>query len=175
MPYSMQQISAIKTAAMSAFRQRLDDAISADSVEDFLELLGIELQNSNPAYSSYNRRTKIYVLGELSGKKKDYIMAAKKLDISQENLEFYDYEDMKSFNSEKLRYSQAVSDIICGPVPHKIKGIGDANSLLSLIESRPQEYPKIYRASANRSLKLSVNSFKQGLIQTRFREKMLAS
>ena len=172
MTYSTGQIAEIKSLALSSFRRRLDDAFETDTVNELLESLGIELQEANPAYASYNRRTKIYVLGELAGKKKDYVLAAKKLSISEENLEFYDYSEMKSFNSEKLRNSPFVSDVICGPLPHKIVGIGDCSSILSLMEHNPQEFPKIYRAIANRSLKLSINSFKQGLIQSRLREKL---
>ena len=172
MAYSTSQIAEIKSRALSAFRRRLDDAFDTDSVDELLESLGIELEETNQAYASYSRRTKIYVLGELAGRRKDYVLAAKKLNINEENLEFYDYSDMKSFNTEKLRYSPFVSDIICGPVPHKIEGIGDHSSILSLMEHNPQEYPKVYRAIANRSLKLSINSFKQGIIQSRLRQKI---
>ena len=79
MPHSVRDRSFIISTALSIFRKRLENAIDSDSLNDFLDLLGIDLdETSNPAYASYNRRTKILVLGALAGKKKDYILCAKK-------------------------------------------------------------------------------------------------
>ncbi len=172
MPYSVSERADIIVKALQVFRNRLENAIDSDSLNDFLKELNIELdQTNNPAYASYNRRAKILVLGALAGKKKDYILCAKRLGVDEQNLEFYDYEEMKTFNTEKLRYSSAVSDIICGPMPHKVAGIGDYSSFITLLKDNPSEYPKVYLATANESIKLTINNFTQGLLQTRYMEK----
>ena len=171
-PYSVRDRSFIISTALSIFRKRLENAINSDSLNDFLDLLGIDLdETSNPVYASYDRHTKILVLGGLAGKKADYILCAKKLGIDEQNLEFHDYEEMKTFNTEKLRYSSAYSDIICGSMPHKIAGIGDYTSFITLLKDNPVEYPKVYIATANESIKLSINNFKLGILETRYKEK----
>lgn len=170
--YSVSERANIIAKALKVFRNRLENAIDSDSLNDFLNKLGIELDETvNPAYASYNRRTKILVLGALAGKKKDYTICAKRLGIDEQNLEFHDYEEMKTFNTEKLRYSSAYSDIICGPMPHKIAGIGDYTSFITLLKDNPGEYPKVYIATANESIKLSINNFKLGILETRYKEK----
>ena len=152
---------------MPILRNQLNLAIDSDTLDDFLASLHIELEETNPAYSLYDRRTKILVFGALCGTKRDYIMAARKLGISDDNLEFVEYNETKTYNIEKLRYSSQYSDIICGPMPHKIEGIGDNSSFVDLLKSSPEQYPKMYNAVD----KLSINVFKQALIQTRFIEK----
>ena len=172
MPYSVSERADIIAKASQVFRNMLLNAIDSDSLNDFLNKLGIELDEaSNPAYASYNRRTKILVLGALAGKKKDYISWAKRLGVDEQNLEFRDYEEMKTFNTEKLRYSSAVSDIICGPIPHKVAGMGDYSSFITLLKDNPSEYPKVYLATSNESIKLTINNFKLGILQTRYKEK----
>ena len=172
MPYSVSERADIIAKASQVFRNMLLNAIDSDSLNDFLNKLGIELdETSNPAYASYNRRTKILVLGALAGKKKDYISWAKRLGVDEQNLEFRDYEEMKTFNTEKLRYSSAVSDIICGPMPHKVARMGDYSSFITLLKDNPSEYPKVYLATANESIKLTINNFKLGILQTRYKEK----
>ena len=172
MPYSVSERADIIAKTSQVFRNMLLNAIDSDSLNDFLNKLGIELdETSNPAYASYSRRTKILVLGALAGKKKDYISWAKRLGVDEQNLEFRDYEEMKTFNTEKLRYSSAVSDIICGPMPHKVAGIGDYSSFITLLKDNPSEYPKVYLATANESIKLTINNFKSGILQTRYKEK----
>lgn len=172
MSYSVSERADIIAKALKVFRVRLENAIDSNSLNDFLSLLGIELdETSNHAFASYNRRTKILVLGALAGKKKDYISCAKKLGISEQNLEFYDYDDMKTFDTEKLRFSSGVSDIICGPMPHKVVGINNYSSFIALLKAKPNEYPKVYLATANDAIKLTITNFKLGLLETRYKEK----
>ena len=172
MPYSVRDRSFIISTALSIFRKRLENAINSDSLNDFLDLLGIDLdETSNPVYASYDRHTKILVLGGLAGKKVDYILCAKKLGIDEQNLEFHDYEEMKSFNIDNLRYSKKISDIICGPIPHKTKVNSDYSSIIARIKDNPNEFHKVFIATANERLKLTINNFKEGLSQTRYKDK----
>ena len=50
-------------------------------------------------------------------------MAAKKLGVKEENMEFIFYDGTKHLSVERLRYSCEYSDIICGPIPHKVEGM----------------------------------------------------
>jgi len=48
--------------------------------------------------------------------------------------------------------------------------MGDVSSLLAIMKREPNKYPKVIVATANSSLKLSINSFKQALLNTRLLE-----
>lgn len=113
------------------------------------------------------------VLGQLSGKVKDYQITAKKLGVKEDNLEFVDYAGAMHLSVERLRYSNEYSDIMCGPVPHKIEGMGYTSSLIAEIEKNPSEYPKLIKAVANDSLKFSISGFKEYISRTRFFEEIV--
>ena len=100
-------------------------------------------------------------------------MAAKKLGVREDNLEFVDYDGAKHLSAERLRYSCEYSDIICGPIPHKVEGMGDTSSLIAEMEKNPSEYPKLIKASANESLKFSISGFKENILKTRFFEEIV--
>ena len=93
----------------------------------------------------------------------------KKLNIPENNIQFVDdYSKMHSFNAEQLRYSDRYSDIIIGPTPHSIKNKGGFSSIIAMIENNPKEYPKLLKAIANNSLKITTSNFKELLQQTRY-------
>ena len=167
MVYSIAEISEIKKRIFNQFSKLLELAIASDTINDFLSRFNFELFEPNPAFSLYDRKTKILVFGAIAGKKNDYILCAKKLGINPENLEFVDYTDTKTFGVERLRYSKEYSDIICGPMPHKIVGMGDTSSFFETIKNNPEKYPKYFNAID----KLTISTFKQALIQTRYMEK----
>ena len=145
MAYSKSQIADLKAKLMRKISAELDLAVKNDEVEDFLNKYCLEIEEI-PYYSGVTRRSKILVLGQLSGKTKDYLMAAKKLGVDSENLKFVDYSEAKRLNVERLRYASEYSDVICGPIPHKVEGMGDTSSLLAKIEKNPPEYPKLIKA-----------------------------
>ena len=147
-------------------------ALKNDSIDEILEKYGVEVEETQ-YFSGVTRRSKILVLGQLSGKIKDYQFAAKKLGIKEDNLEFIEYAEAKHLNAERLRYSNEYSDIICGPIPHKIEGMGDTSSLIAEIENNPSEYPKLIKAVASKSLKFSINGFRDCILRTRFFEEIV--
>jgi len=81
-----------------------------------------------------------------------------------------DYSELKHFDTARLEYSQEYSDNIYGPNPHKMTNMGDVSSLLAIMKREPNKYPKVIVATANSALKLSINSFKQALLNTRLLE-----
>lgn len=174
MGYSKSQIANLKTKLMRKINAELDLAVKNDEVENFLKKYCVEIEEM-PYYSGVTRRSKILVLGQLSGKTKDYLMAAKKLGVDSENLKFVDYSEVKHLNAERLRYSSEYSDIICGPIPHKVEGMGDTSSLLAKIEKNPSEYPKLIKAETNQKLKFSVTGFKNYILKTRFFEENIVN
>lgn len=169
--YSQAQISRIAQKIIAKVRKELEIAQENDNLDELMEKYGIGFEEESMPVDS--RKSKIIVFGALAGKLKDYIMAAKKLGISQENLVFIsDYDELKRYDTAKLEYSLEYSDIIYGPTPHKTIGMGDENSLLAKIKREPNKYPKLQVATANGVLKLSIQSFKNALTNTRYFETM---
>lgn len=172
MVYSQSQIADLRGRIMRKINTEINLAIKNDMIDELIKKYSVDMEGIN-YLSGVTRKSKILILGQLSGKIKDYQMAAKKLGISEENLEFIDYIGAKQINAERLRYSCEYSDIICGPIPHKVQGMGDTSSLIAEIEKKPNEFPKLIKARANDKLKFSINGFKDYLTRTRFYEEIV--
>lgn len=167
--YSQSQIADARGKIMAKINKEIDIAVRNGTFEEILERFGISLDDE-PVMAVNTRRMKILVLGELAGNLRDYQFVAKKSGISPDNIEFINYVEAKRLNAGRLQYSNEYSDIICGPIPHKIEGMGDASSLLALMESRPSEYPKLQKATANSALKITITGFRELLFKTRYFE-----
>lgn len=85
--YSQSQISNLKSKIIRKVITEIDLAFKNDSVTDLLEKYGVELEEKQ-YFASVTRRSKILVLGQLSGRSKDYQLSAKKLGINKDNIEF---------------------------------------------------------------------------------------
>ena len=169
--YSQSQIAELRSRILAKINKEIDIALKNDDLEDIFNKYGVSIEEESNTFC-VTKRMKILVLGELAGKIKDYQMAAKKKGIELENLEFIDYDGAKHLSAGRLQYSNEYSDIIYGPTPHKIEGMGDTSSLLALIEQHPSEYPKLIKAEANSKLKITISGFVDYLLKTRFYEAM---
>lgn len=167
MAYSQSQITDLKTKIIRKIDAEIRVAQRNNTLDELLEKYGIELEEIT-YQSGVTKRSKILVLGQLPGKVKDYQMVAKKLGINENNLEFIDYAGAKHLSAERLRYSCEYSDIICGPIPHKVEGMGDTSSLIAEIERNPSEYPKLIKATISDCLKFSITGFKEYISKTRY-------
>lgn len=172
MIYSQSQITDLRAKIIRKINIEINLAIKNNILFELIEKYGVELDEIS-YQSGITRRSKILVLGQLSGKVKDYQMVAKKLGIKEDNLEFIDYDRVKHLNTERLRYSSEYSDIICGPILHKVEGMGNTSSFITEIENNPSEYPKLIKATANDYLKLSISGFKETILKTRLFEKIV--
>ncbi len=169
MRLSAQEISEIKSKVLSKIMFELDLAITDDNIEEFLNKHNIIFE-ANPM-PVQPRTMKILVLGALSGNVSNFKLAAKKLGIGDNHIKFEcDYKSLKRYDVSRLEYSNEYSDIIFGPNPHKQIGIGDYASALSMMKSEPEKYPRIIESIANNSLKITISSFKEAILNTRYYE-----
>lgn len=117
---------------------------------------------------SYPITSKMIVIGNIEVKEKEVLGCLKSVGIDKNRVEFYtDYEKLTNINFSFLRNNFNYSDILVCAMPHKISGIGDNASLISMIEKNPKEFPtltKITDESGN--LKYSNSAFKRALIRT---------
>ncbi len=167
--YSDKQIKGILQKIISKAMRELELANENGTIDELLEDYGITLEESAPPVNP--RTSKILVVGPTAGKLNDYLMSAKKLHIPESCIEFMrDYDKLTNINLTKFEYSETYSDIIFGPIPHSMEGIGDASNIIAKMEAESYKYPRIIRATANSELKLSITSFRKALSSTRYFE-----
>ena len=96
------------------------------------------------------------------------VSIAKKYGIKESRLEFeLDYNRLHNYNFKNLRNNMLYSDVLVGPLPHKVKGIENYSSFLAMAEANPEEFPKIIRLEGTNELKITKQSFLDGLLKTR--------
>lgn len=113
-------------------------------------------------------RGKILLLGysevsinDIYGICKGYGIEKKDIDIMTE------YDKLPHFQCDNLRCSNKYSDIFIGPLPHKMSGIGKHSSLLSMIEEKPDDFGKLYTFNDSGVLKITKESLKKAIINSR--------
>lgn len=145
MYYSQNQIIEIKKKIFRQIENEINLAKKNNTIDEIIQKYNVVLDEID--YESFiDKRSKILILGQLSGKLKNYLIVAKKLGIGNENLEFIDYNHAKHFSVERLKYTNEYSDIICGPIPHKMEEMGDTSGLIAEVERNPKIYPKLIKA-----------------------------
>ena len=166
MAYSAIQKAKIKAEILNKVSARLTFA-DDDLLDELMEQFGVYM---NEEYQYVNtRQMKVLVLGALAGKVNDYKLAAKKMSVPEYNIEFEsDYEKLHGFDTELLRNSAVYSDVIVGPIPHKMTNTDGYSNAIVQMQDDPTNYPRVIKASANNTLKISINSFKDALSKTRY-------
>ncbi len=83
--------------------------------------------------------------------------------ISKNRLKFVGYDEVKSVDCSKWKYSYSVAAILCGPLPHKAKGMGDSSSLIQSLKDAPGPTPVRDLRESSGELKISKTSFSKML------------
>lgn len=136
------------------------------NIDELLNKYGLE-EGVEHFYYNYNN-SKIIVIGQSRVNKSDLEHIAKDNGIDPKRIEFeLDYEKLTNYNFEKLKYNMTYSDVLIGPVPHKVKGLDESASFLSMVREHPEDYPKIIELKDTNELKITKQSFLNGLLETR--------
>ena len=78
----------------------------------------------------------------------------KEFGIDDSHVDFVDdYDTIKNYSVEKLRNSMEYSDIMVGPIPHKISNMENDNGLIQQIKQSPHEYPSTYWVKSKQQIK----------------------
>ena len=167
--YSNQEIAEIRLSIINKIEKEIDVAIQANTLEFLISKYEIYKPSKNLMLIDANH-CKVLVVGQLSGRKKDYIQRIKKQNIDPKRFEFLDYNEFKKFNVVKLKNSMLYSDVIYGPCPHSVKGMSDVSSFLEEMIENPDIYPNLIIAKDNsnsNSLKFSITCFDECIKKTR--------
>ena len=117
---------------------------------------------------SYPNTSKMIVIGSIEVKEKEVIGCLKAVGIDKNRVEFYDdYEKLTNIDFNFLRNNFNYSDILVCAMPHKIIGIGNNTSFISMIENNPKEFPTLTKITdESGKLKYSNSAFKKALMKT---------
>ncbi len=141
-------------------------AYQEKSIEQFLKKYGLD--DISDEYFYYESNSKILVIGDSQVNCDILMRVAKHYGISESQIEFIlDYDKLKHYNFEKLKCNTRYSDILVGPIAHKVKGIENCSSFLAMVEANPKDYPKVIRLNNSNGLKITKTSFQEGLEKTR--------
>ena len=172
MEYTLREIAEIKAKAHAVLDAEFNRAQEDNRIEEFMKKYCVVYEEEWMPVEK--NRSKIMVFGALSGNISDYYLTAKKLGIQKENIEFIsDYNELKRYDVSNFKNSSSYSDIIVGPMPHKIAGMGDTSSFIAEMKNNPGEYPKVTEAVANSKLKITKSSLEYALCNTRYYQKII--
>lgn len=159
-------LAEILEKAYSKIAKEITDAYYNDEIDYILEKYDLK---DEIFYSYYDfNNAKILVVGNSMISKDVMISIAKKYGIKENRLEFeLDYDRLHNYNFGNLRNNMSYSDILVGPLPYKVKGIENYSSFLVMAEANPEEFPKIIRLEGSNELKITKQSFLDGLLKTR--------
>ena len=89
---------------------------------------------------------------------------AKDFELGRNNLEIKnDYDKLKGFNIEDIRYISPYSGILIGPVHHKVEGLGNYSSIVQKLQKEEGFPPTIELRTESGELKITKTTFKAGL------------
>jgi len=114
-------------------------------------------KNDNYKANLYNDNAKVLILGVRTGglKSKDINGLFKKAGL-RDKYKIIEYDDMTNFDVSILENSIQYTDVFIGPVPHKMKDIGDTdNPVQKLLEGSETLYPKTHKLMSGTEIKIT--------------------
>lgn len=166
-----EKLESVISDAMEFISHELYIANRSNDIENVLKKYHLEHLLST-AYEYYDRRdAKIIVIGQSQLNPSQMRLRIKKAGVKDEDVEIIDdYEKMTNIDFSFLKNSSKYSDVLIGPMPHKVKGIDGFSSLIALIENNPSEYPKLIKLETNGELKITKTSLDEAISKTRYIE-----
>ena len=161
------ELASLIEKVVSRITKEIEIANRNNDINSYLSSIRCEdlIERYNTYYDS--RNAKILVVAGTEVNADDLRMAAKKNGINPNLLELrLDYNKNKHYDFSKLKNNSQYSDIIFGPVSHKVTGLGDYSNIIEMFNQNPEEYPKVIKASTGNDLKLTKTSFTDALKKT---------
>lgn len=167
--YSIEELTVLKEKIV----QNLDEVIFALNRKNNLDdlLVFFKLGSSTLQICDEGNKKKILVLGESMVANNVLYAIAEKYGISKNRLCLKtNYEDVKKYDTSKLKWSGEYAVVFFGAQPHKGKNIKDNSSIVSYVETEVG-MPKALRLGT-KGLKITKYSFSMA-IETALKDKML--
>lgn len=164
----MQELDDLSSAMLERMGKELLPALTRANrmgdLETLLETLGMSDLLGGNGEPSPLAIGKIIVLGGSQVPVDKLRMTAKNAGFDPDRFEFQtDYKRLQHFNFGKIRGSMGYIAIFAGPMPHSTPGSAEASSFIARVESNPSDYPELFRLGKPNELKITKNSFEDGL------------
>ena len=164
----MQELDDLSVAMMERMGMELLPALTRANrlgdLEALLEGLGMSDLLGNDRESSPLETGKIIVLGTSQVPADRLRKTASACGFDPNRFEFHtDYERLKHFDFGKIRGNMGYAAIFAGPMPHKTPGVAEASSFIARVENNQDDYPKLFKLGKPGELKITKNSFKDGI------------
>lgn len=158
----------LRESVFQKITKELTNAYFNGTIDDFLEKYDLKEENTDESFYYDSNNAKIIVIGDSRISKSDMEVLAKHNGINPRRIEFVlDYEKLTNFNFERFRNNMKYSDILVGPIPHKVKGLDAASSFLNMVNNQPDCFPRVIALRDANELKITKQSFLNGLLKTR--------
>ena len=164
----MQELDDLSVAMMERMGIELLPALTRANrmgdLDALLEGLGMSDLLRNDREPSPLETGKIIVLGASQAPVDRLRKTASACGFDSDQFEFHtDYERLKHFDFGKIRGSMGYAAIFVGPMPHKTPGAAEASSFIARVENNQDDYPKLFKLGKPGELKITKNSFKDGI------------
>jgi hypothetical protein len=123
----------------------------------------LKLAESNP-----KRTGKIIIFGDINCKKNDLLSVAKSMGISDNRVEFVDYQRSQTYNYSVLEFNENICAILIGPIPHKTTGTQSFNSTITHLEQKVKDgiiQAPVLRLSTSNKLKVTLTNIRNAFQQ----------
>lgn len=166
------ELSELIESIQSQIEKEIIRANRTGTLKEVLAKYKFELEEQY--YYCEPKIAKVLVIGQSSVKVEVLKGILKKYGISKDRFEFVlEYDDVKNFPMNTLRYNSKYCDIFAGPMPHKTNGMGDCSSILAEIQNHQSEYPKLTKLIASGDLKITKNSFEEALLNSQLMKSII--
>lgn len=167
-PLTMQELDDLSSAMLERMGQELLPALTRANrmgdLEALLETLGMSDLLEGGGEPNPLEIGKIIVLGGSKVPVDRLRKVAKNAGFDPDRFEFQtDYKRLQHFNFGKIRGSMGYIAIFAGPMPHSTPGSAEASSFIARVESNRNDYPELFKLGTPNELKITRNSFEDGL------------
>lgn len=146
--------------------KEINEAYYNGTIDDVLLKYGLQDEIEYYYYDKSN--SKILIIGHSMINKNDMINIARQYGINESKLEFkLDYKKLSNYDFSILKNNMNYSDILVGPMPHSVRGINSYSSFLVMTEREPESFPKITKLKDANELKITKETFKKAILNTR--------
>lgn len=167
-PLTIQELDDLQFSMMARMDEELLPALTRanrmDELETLLAILGMSDLLKDNSESKQPEIGKIVVLGDTRVPIPKLKCVIKKAGYDVGLFEFHtDYKRLQHFDFGKLRGSMGYIAIFAGPMPHSTPGAERACSFIDRVEQNLIDYPALFRLGKPGELKITKNSFEEGL------------
>jgi hypothetical protein len=158
-----EEIEGLEDTPQEAFESDIAITASGETEEQIEELV----RPPQPYYEDLSieleQNQQILIIGDSSLKANVVYGIVKEFGINKDGIEVIgDYDKLTNFDVSKLQWSSKCKGIIIGPVPHKIKNIEGATSLVTKLKEEGFPYSVDARTESG-ELKITKSSLKSAL------------